>query len=121
LPVCRCWARLSWHPDPQLLSEVARRFATPASLDALRPAELARGIWGLSALGALGAAELARLAPRVRELASELDEQQLLAVSRALEAATAPGEGAGGAGAADVAALVAELSARAEQLRSAGV
>jgi hypothetical protein len=111
-----CWARLSWHPEPQLLSQVARRFCEPASLAALGPCELARGVWGLSALDALGAAELAAVVPRLREAAAGMDTQQLKAVARAL---TAAAEG-GAPGGDDARALAEQLLTRAEQLRGAG-
>jgi hypothetical protein len=110
-----CWARLSWHPEPQLLSQVARRLCEPASLAALEPCELARGVWGLSALDALGAAQLAATMPRLREAAPGMDPQQLRAVARALHAAA---EG-GTPGDDEARGLAGELLARADALRAA--
>ena len=117
----RCWARLSWHPDPQLLSEVARRFADPAHLASLGACELVRGVWGLSALDALGPDEVALAAPRIRQLAPEMDQHQLRALARALAPAVGAdgsGGGGGGGGDAELAGLAQELSARADQLQA---
>ncbi|GBF88484.1 hypothetical protein Rsub_01197 [Raphidocelis subcapitata] len=115
------WARLSWHPEPQLLSEVARRFVDAALAAPLPPCALARGVWGLGALDALGASEADALAPRLREVAVEVEPSQLKATARALAAAAAAGGGSGGGGATGgeaAAAIAAELAVRADrQLR----